>query len=185
MLLIASGLSLVGFFYYNRHYVALKSLKTFTYFEKIINEMYINDKINVVETLEYDNMVLIKYSINNKIYRTLEDKNNITSIDLQDINLSSNILAMSLTIKSKNNVLLSELDITDFINSFIINNKCINLTKNMNFIWFKIFKHYFNLNDLNYENSMEFIYNIIDNQANTLTTNTLNIKNREIEILDS
>ena len=121
-----------------------------------------------MEILDQSDTFLTKlfyFSYNNKEYREFSDTEPFyTKEDSLNIleNYKSPILAISVNLYNGTDLLVSELDVTDYLNTFILPNNTLQFGKEYSFIWKYLLNDIVNRNleDLTIE------WCLVDNEAN-------------------
>ena len=167
---LLAGVGFLGYLLYDRDKLAYQSLKIYTYLESKYSELS-NNKLKIIKELEIldqsDTFLtkLFYFSYNNKEYREFSDTEPFyTKEDSLNIleNYKSPILAISVNLYNGTDLLVSELDVTDYLNTFILPNNTLQFGKEYSFIWKYLLNDIVNRNleDLTIE------WCLVDNEAN-------------------
>ena len=167
---LLAGVGFLGYLLYDRDKLAYQSLKIYTYLESKYSELS-NNKLKIIKELEIldqsDTFLtkLFYFSYNNKEYREFSDTEPFyTKEDSLNIleNYKSPILAISVNLYKGTDLLVSELDVTDYLNTFIVPNNTLQFGKEYSFIWKYLLTDIVNRNleDLTIE------WCLVDNEAN-------------------
>ena len=167
---LLAGVGFLGYLLYDRDKLAYQSLKIYTYLESKYSELS-NNKLKIIKELEIldqsDTFLtkLFYFSYNNKEYREFSDTEPFyTKEDSLNIleNYKSPILAISVNLYKGTDLLVSELDVTDYLNTFILPNNTLQFGKEYSFIWKYLLNDIVNRNleDLTIE------WCLVDNEAN-------------------
>ena len=167
---LLAGVGFLGYLLYDRDKLAYQSLKIYTYLESKYSELS-NNKLKIIKELEIldqsDTFLtkLFYFSYNNKEYREFSDTEAFyTKEDSLNIleNYKSPILAISVNLYNGTDLLVSELDVTDYLNTFIVPNNTLQFGNEYSFIWTYLLTDIVNQNleDLTIE------WCLVDNEAN-------------------
>ena len=167
---LLAGVGFLGYLLYDRDKLAYQSLKIYTYLESKYSELS-NNKLKIIKELEIldqsDTFLtkLFYFSYNNKEYREFSDTEPFyTKEDSLNIleNYKSPILAISVNLYNGTDLLVSELDVTDYLNTFIVPNNTLQFGNEYSFIWTYL------LNDIVNQNleDLTIEWCLVDNEAN-------------------
>ena len=167
---LLAGVGFLGYLLYDRDKLAYQSLKIYTYLESKYSELS-NNKLKIIKELEIldqsDTFLtkLFYFSYNNQEYREFSDTEPFyTKEDSLNIleNYKSPILAISVNLYNGTDLLVSELDVTDYLNTFIVPNNTLQFGNEYSFIWTYLLTDIVNQNleDLTIE------WCLVDNEAN-------------------
>ena len=175
MFLILSSLSLLGYMYYDRTNMMYQSLKAYSILEDRLNNYLSTTDVVLVSSEILDDSKEIKYNTynyNNKIYRMfMESKDTSENIKIP---YKSPLLSISLTIKEDKKILIDCVDVTEFINSFIIQNESLFFINDYDKYWLSVLKYNFNeFININYNQNLKFTWNIIDENAEIYSSNNI------------
>ena len=167
---LLAGVGFLGYLLYDRDKLAYQSLKIYTYLESKYSELS-NNKLKIIKELEIldqsDTFLtkLFYFSYNNKEYREFSDtepfytkEDSLNKLE----NYKSPILAISVNLYNGTDLLVSELDVTDYLNTFIVPNNTLQFGNEYSFIWTYLLTDIVNQNleDLTIE------WCLVDNEAN-------------------